>query len=168
MLKEKNLILNERQVLQKIKRISFEIYENNFQEKELVIAGISGTGYTLAEMIYNEMEKITPFHLHILKINLNKDNPLKSDISVDHDISNLEKKTIIIIDDVLNTGRTFLASMKPFLSVEVNKIQTAVLVNRSHKNFPIAADYTGYELSTTINEHIKVILEPDHKAVYLY
>lgn len=168
MLKEQNLILNERQVLQIIKRISYEIYENNFQEKELVIAGITGTGYTLAEMIFKEMEKITPFHLQLLKITLNKETPLDSDISLDINIADLEHKTIIIVDDVLNTGRTFLLSMKPFLSIEVNKIQTAVLVNRSHKNFPIAADYTGYELSTTINEHIKVILEPDHKAVYLY
>ncbi len=73
----------------------------------------------------------------------------KSEIKLDCDLKELKKKCIIMVDDVLNTGRTFAYGMKPFLTIEVKKIETAVLVNRSHTLFPIYPQYTGYELATT-------------------
>jgi pyrimidine operon attenuation protein / uracil phosphoribosyltransferase len=168
MIKSSALILDEQQVVQKIKRIAFEIYENNFSEKELVIAGIDGTGYIFATMLVSFLGQISPFKIILTKVSLNKAEPLKSAVALDQDIQIMNGKCIVITDDVLNTGKTFLQSLKPFLNGDVKKIQTAVLVNRSHKQFPIAADYTGYELSTTINEHVKVSLDEGSMGVYLY
>jgi pyrimidine operon attenuation protein / uracil phosphoribosyltransferase len=168
MMKDSALILDEQQVVQKIKRIAYEIYENNFTETEVVVAGIDGTGYIFAKMLVEFLDGISPFQIILTKVSLNKAEPLKSDVFLDQDIQKINGKCIVITDDVLNTGKTFLQSLKPFLNADVKRIQTAVLVNRSHKQFPIAADYTGYELSTTINEHVKVSLEKGSMGVYLY
>ena len=160
-------ILNRNQILQKIKRIAHEIYENNVQENKLIIAGIYDTGYTFARMLIKEVKEITLLQTHLVKVSLNKKSPLQSDIVLDCDERLLTDCTIILVDDVLNTGRTLAYSLKPFLNIAIKKLETVVLVNRSHPAFPIAADYIGYELSTTIHEHIEVVLEKDRIEVYL-
>lgn len=167
-IEEKNLILNETQIRQKVKRIAFEIYENNFQEKDVVVAGVNGQGYTLAQLLVENLKAISPFNLLLAKVSLNKQEPLKSSVELDKDLAEVSGKCIVIVDDVLYTGRTFLQSLKPFLNTEIKKIQTAVLIDRSHKQFPVSADYTGYELSTTIDEHVKVSLDQGALGVYLY
>ncbi|MGK7396208.1 MAG: phosphoribosyltransferase family protein [Candidatus Cyclobacteriaceae bacterium M3_2C_046] len=168
MIKEENLILDQAQLLQKIKRIAFEIYENNAFETDLVVAGVIGTGYKFAQILSQDLKEISPLNVLLVQIKLNKEDPLKSEIELDCPLEQLADKTVVITDDVLNTGRTFIQSLKPFLNISTKKIQTAVLVNRSHKLFPVSADYNGIELATTLSEHIKVMIEDDHKAVYLY
>ena len=165
---EKDLILDKKQILQKIKRIAFEIFENNLNEKSLIIAGIDEGGYTLARLLIKELKKISPLELILVKIKLDKEGPLQEDVELDYDIAKLKNMSIILVDDVLYTGKTFIQSMKPFLEVNVKQIQTAVLVNRNYTLFPIAANYTGYELSTTLNDHIEVDLTSDGFGVYLY
>ncbi len=163
---QNGLILNEAQVVQKIKRIAFEIYENNFGEKQLLLAGIHGQGYLLAQALAKELSSISHLDVHLAKVDIDKESPAKSEIHIDCEMSKLAKKVVVLVDDVLNTGKTFAYGMKPFLKVEIKKIEIAVLVNRSHPKFPIAPKYTGYELSTTITEHIEVYLDRE-KAVYL-
>jgi pyrimidine operon attenuation protein/uracil phosphoribosyltransferase len=165
---EKELILDHEQIFQKIKRISFEILENNLGEKELILAGITGGGYKLASLIIDELKQETDTALRLIKITLDKKAPIKSKIEVDCDIQTLRGKTVIIVDDVLHTGKTFIQGMKPFLEVDVKKIQTAVLINRSHLIFPVTSNYTGYELSTTLNDHIMVDLQSKEFGVFLY
>ena len=164
----KDLILDKNQVHQKVKRIAFEIFENNIKEKELIIAGIPTEGYKLAKMLIAELSKITPFKLILAKIILDKKGKLNSKVELDIDARLASGKTVIIVDDVLHTGKTFILGMKPFLDVDVKKIQVAVLVNRSYAVFPVSANYTGYELSTTLNEHIYVNLDKKEFGVYLY
>ena len=166
MVVEKTLILDERQVLQKIKRMAFEIYEHNFHEKSIVIAGIDGQGYILSKLIAKHVQQISPLEVKLAKVTLDKVKPTQSDVTVDCDVKALKKKCIVLVDDVLNTGRTFAYGMKPFLDVEVKKIEPAVLVNRSHTLFPIYPQYTGYALATTIKDHVEVNLG-DETAVYL-
>ncbi len=162
------LILNKQQTLQKIRRIAFEIYENNFQEKEIVLAGIYDKGYLFAQLLQKELAAISPVQALLVKVTLDKFLPVQSDVMLDTDIKQIQNKSIILIDDVLNTGRTLAHSLKPFLNIEIKRIQTAVIVDRQHKQFPISADYTGYGLSTTIQEHIEVILDdPEKFGVYL-
>jgi pyrimidine operon attenuation protein/uracil phosphoribosyltransferase len=163
-----NLILNEKQIRQKISRIAFEIYENNYKEKKLVIAGISDTGYHLAKFLMRELKKVSPFELKLVRIGIDKDDPVHGKVDVDCDLESLKNTSIVFVDDVLSTGRTFIHSLKPFLGIEVKKVETAVLVNRSHKSFPISANYLGYELSTTLNDHIEVKLDKENFGVYLY
>ncbi len=160
-------ILNKQQIKQKISRIAYEIYENNYLEKKLYVAGIP-SGYKLAGLLVKELKKISPFEIKLLKIELDKDKPSAENISVDCDPEELHGNVLILVDDVLHTGKTFLHSLRPFLDVDVKKIETVVLVNRSHKLFPISSDYTGYELSTTLKDHIEVVLDAGEFGVYLY
>ncbi len=163
---QKNLVLNASQVNQKIKRIAYEIYENNFKEKVIVMAGIDGQGYTFAQVLSKELESISQIKVLTVKVSLDKLAPQQSEVVVDVEVKELRKKCIILIDDVLNTGRTLAYGLKPFLDIEVKKIEVAVLVNRSHTVFPIMPTYTGYELSTTLTDHVEVILGKK-AAVYL-
>ncbi len=166
MVAEKTLILEGAQVKQKIRRMAFEIFEHNFKEKGIVLAGIDGQGYMLAKLLAKEVENISPLQVKLVKVSLDKFAPQQSDVTLDCDIKDLKKKCIILVDDVLNTGRTFAYGLKPFLDIEVKKIETAVLVNRSHTLFPIYPQYTGYELSTTIKDHVEVVLGKEN-AIYL-
>jgi pyrimidine operon attenuation protein/uracil phosphoribosyltransferase len=165
MVADKTLILDSRQVKQKIKRMAYEIFEHNFKEKGIVIAGIDGQGYLLAKLLAKEVENISPLEIKLVKITIDKLAPQQSEIKLDCDLKELKKKCIILVDDVLNTGRTFAYGMKPFLTIEVKKIETAVLVNRSHTLFPIYPQYTGYELATTLKDHVEVNLGSE--TVYL-
>jgi pyrimidine operon attenuation protein/uracil phosphoribosyltransferase len=165
MVADKTLILDTRQVKQKIKRMAYEIYEHNFKEKSIVLAGISGQGYILAELLAKNVEAISPLQIKLVRVTLDKLAPQQSDVILDADLKDLKKKCIILVDDVLNTGRTFAYGMKPFLTIEVKKIETAVLVNRSHTLFPIYPQYTGYELATTLKDHVEVNLSEE--TVYL-
>ena len=166
MVAEKTLILDAIQVKQKIKRMAFEIYEHNFKEKNIVVAGIDGQGYVLAKLLAKEVETISPLEVTLVKVSLDKLAPQQGEVQLDCDIKEVKKKCIILVDDVLNTGRTLVYGLKPFLDTEIKKIETAVLVNRSHALFPVYPQYIGYELSTTIKEHVEVILGKE-SAVYL-
>jgi pyrimidine operon attenuation protein/uracil phosphoribosyltransferase len=115
-----------------------------------------------------QIESISPIEAKLVKISLDKQAPAQSEISLDCDLKELKKKSIVMVDDVLNTGRTFAYGMKPFLNIEVKKIEIAVLINRGLTLFPIHAQFTGYEVSTTIKDHIEVILSKDEMAVYLH
>ena len=166
MVTEKSLILDARQVKQKIRRMAFEVYEHNFNEKSVVIAGIDGQGYVFAKLLTKEVETISPLEVKLVKVTLDKLAPQQSDVTLDCDLKEVKRKCIILVDDVLNTGRTFAYGLKPFLNIEVKKIETAVLVNRRHPSFPIYPQYTGYELTTTIKDHVEVNLGKE-TAVYL-
>jgi pyrimidine operon attenuation protein / uracil phosphoribosyltransferase len=167
MVAERSLILDADQIKQKIRRMAFEIYEHNFDVKNLVIAGIEGHGYTLAKLLTEELGKMSPLAIKLVKVTIDKSAPQQSEITLDCDLKEIRKKSIVLVDDVLNTGRTFAYGMKPFLNTEVKKIETAVLVNRSHTLFPIYPQYTGYELATTLKDHVEVRLEKNDTGVYL-
>jgi pyrimidine operon attenuation protein/uracil phosphoribosyltransferase len=164
---ELNPVLHDEQVHQKIRRMAYEIYENNVAEKTVVLAGIDGQGYVLAQLLQKQLAAISPIEILIAKISIDKAAPEKSDVQLDIKIEQLKKKSVVLVDDVLNTGRTLAYSLKPFLSGAVKKIEVAVLVNRSHALFPVQPSYTGYELSTTLTEHVEVVLGKK-SAVYLH
>jgi pyrimidine operon attenuation protein / uracil phosphoribosyltransferase len=166
MVAENTLILDARQVKQKIKRMAFEIYENHSKNKTVVLAGLDGQGYALAKLLSKELESISPIKASLVKVMVNKEEPQQDAVYLDCDTKEVKKKHIVVVDDVLNTGRTLAYSLKPFLEVDVKSIEVAVLVNRSHSSFPIWPKYTGYELATTIKDHVEVVLGKE-TAVYL-
>ncbi len=163
---EKSLILDTAKVGQKIKRIAFEIYENNFKEKSIVLAGIDGQGFAFAELLGKEIETVSEIKVTLVKVKLDKLAPQQGEVTVDKEAKEFRKKCIVIVDDVLNSGRTLAYAMNPFLNAEIKKIEVAVLVNRSHPSFPIMPTYTGLELATTLSEHVEVVLGKK-AAVYL-
>ena len=163
-----NKLLSKTQVLQKIRRIAFEIYENNFEETELVIAGIKGQGHTFAKLLAETIREISSIEANAVLIDVNKEVPYDSPVEFDCDERFLERKTIIVVDDVLHSGRTFAYSLAPFLSIPVKRVQVAVVVDRNYRRFPIMSDYIGYELSTTLSDHVSVILDdPERIGVYV-
>ncbi|MEY3917747.1 MAG: Uracil phosphoribosyltransferase, partial [Bacteroidota bacterium] len=112
-------VLDGPALLQKIRRIAFQIYENNFEESEIVIAGIVGEGFTFAEILCEEIKGISKIKAIPVKIDLNKEQPYERPVKFEGGTDALENKVIIVVDDVLNTGRTFSYSLAPFLSMHV-------------------------------------------------
>ena len=165
-LERKSLVLNTKQVSQKIRRIAYEIFENNFSEKSIVLAGIDGQGYAFAKMLEKELNAISTIKTLLVKVSLDKLSPVQSEVVIDSPVKDMKKKCVILIDDVLNSARTLAYGMKPFLVAEVKKVEVAVLVNRSHTLFPIVPTYTGFELATTLSDHVEVKLGKE-AAVYL-
>ncbi len=152
----KILILDSKQAEIKLLRLAYEIVENNIDEKEIILAGIIDRGLVIATLLKKKIESISAIQCTVLAIVMDKNNPVDS--SIDTKIS-LDKKSIVIVDDVANSGRTLLYGLHPFLNVIAKKIQIAVLVDRKHKSYPVCADYIGMQVSTTLQEHIKVEIQ---------
>ncbi len=161
-------ILNEKQILQKIKRLAIEILENNYDEPELYIAGVNNNGAKVADMLIEEIKKISAIKIILSHIRLNPANPLGSDITLKTPVEELKDKVVIVVDDVANTGRTLFYACKPLFDTLPKKLETVVLVDRTHKSFPIKVDYVGLSLATTLMEDIDVqIREVAEMAVFL-
>lgn len=161
-------ILSTLQIRQKLNRLAFEVYENNFSEKELLVVGIDGNGYKVAQQLADKLKEISPLKITLGKIKLNKDKPWEGEPKTDFEDKAFVNKTIILVDDVLNSGKTLMYAVKLFLDKPVKKINTVVLVDRSHTRFPVKADYVGLTLSTTLQEHIEADFSKKEKeAVYL-
>ena len=162
-------ILTAEQTKQKIRRLAFEIYEENFEEKILILAGIEGMGMILTKELARELKQISPLEIKQICIRLDKLQPTQSEVMLDCEPSVFENQSIVLIDDVLNTGKTLAYSLRPFLKVRIKQLHTAVLIDRGHHSFPIAADFAGLRLSTTLQEHIEVVLDNKKKyGVYLH
>jgi len=162
------LILTNDQVIQVIKRIAYEIYEHNFQEPEIFLVGIEGQGVVLAKKISEQLAEIAPDLKHqVVALSIDKENPhsKKATIGVPSEV--LKEKSMILVDDVLNSGRTLAYGLNVLMGTNVKRIQTAALVDRSHKKFPVIANFKGYELSTTLEQHIEVRLE-NNPGIFLY
>lgn len=153
-------ILNDRQINQKVTRLAYEIIEHNSQEKKIYLAGINNNGYAFGQLLMEALLRVEgcPFEVVLMRLRLNPAKPTQSDITIDIDASELKNKTVIIVDDVANTGRTIFFAFSPFLKLLLKKLQVAVLVDRKHKNFSINVDYVGLTLATTIEDHIQVNL----------
>lgn len=153
-------ILNDKQIKQKLSRLAYEIIEHNTEEKAIYLAGINNNGYRFAELLKQRIDKIemSSFETILIRVRLNPAKPVAEDITIDITPSLLKNKTVVLVDDVANTGRTLFYAFKPFLSLLLRKMQVAVLIDRKHKSFPIKVDYVGLSLATTIKDNIEVNL----------
>jgi pyrimidine operon attenuation protein/uracil phosphoribosyltransferase len=163
-----NLILNKEQIQQKVIRMAYEVYEQNFEAQQLVLAGIHRNGYTLAELLARELEKISPIQVTLLQVSLDKTAPLQVPVSITPETTALGNAVVILVDDVLNTGKTLAYTLNALLQHNPKKIEIATLVNRHHTLFPVTSTYTGYSLATTLREHIDVVLEENEVAAYIH
>ncbi|WP_291870105.1 phosphoribosyltransferase family protein [Maribacter sp.] len=162
-----NTILTHKQIQHKIKRISYQIYEANVEEKEIIIAGIEGVGLKLAKKIQNVLRKITDANIILCKVTMDKTNPLESGVTTSISETDYTNKSIVLVDDVLNSGTTLIYGVHHFLKTPLKQLKTAVLVNRNHKKYPVKADYKGISLSTSLQEHVHVVLEASNDRVFL-
>lgn len=153
-----NVILNHQEISHKIRRIAYQIYETNVDEKKVVLAGIEGNGYLLAKKLKDVLQKISDIEIVLCKVIIDKKNPL-STIKTSLSPREYENESLVLVDDVLNSGTTLIYGVKHFLEVPLKKFKTAVLVNRNHKKYPIKADFKGISLSTSLHEHVHINLE---------
>lgn len=162
------LILNQEQIAQKINRIAYQILEDNLEEKEIILAGIWDRGYKLALRLQKVLQEIADFKVTLLRVDVEKQNS-KLVANTDLKEADWRNKVIILVDDVLNSGKTLAYGLGVFLNTPHKKIRTVVLVDRSHKIFPIATDFVGLELSTILKEHVDVVMdvEGEEDRVYL-
>lgn len=163
----KTLILSATQVEQKIQRIAHQILEKNHEEKEIVLIGIANRGYLLAKKINTTLQNITEIQVTLHKLKLHKDKPLDNDVDFSADLEYLNNKSIILIDDVLNSGRTLIYATRYILEANIKYLTTVVLVDRKHRKFPIKANFVGLTLSTTLQEHISVDIKENGMEVFL-
>lgn len=161
------LVLNKQQIAQKINRIAYQILEDNLDEKEIVLAGIWDRGYKLALRLQQVLEEIATFKITLLRIDIEKQNS-KLVAKTDRQENDWKNKVIILVDDVLNSGKTLAYGLGVFLNTPHKKIRTVVLVNRSHKIFPIATDFVGLELSTILKEHVAVVMDVEGQEDRVY
>jgi len=159
----KTLILDHDKIIQKVNRIAYQIFEDNYTEKEIIIAGIAPKGYQFAKLLSETLEKISKIKIQLVELKINKDNPIESKIELSINEKDLSDKVIIVVDDVLNSGKTLIYGVNYFLNGPIKKLSTAVLVNRNHRRFPISADYVGTSLSTTLQDHVEVKFSPSGK-----
>jgi len=163
--KEKNYILDQARAAKKLRRMAYEIIENNTGEQELVLAGIRESGTVMAKNIQKLLAEISNVRTDLFIVTLDKHFPTTVTLSKE---GNFDNKIIIVIDDVAMSGKTLLYAMQPFLAFHPKKIQTLVLVERSHKAFPVKPDYVGLSIATTLQEHIYVETEGEViKGAYL-
>ena len=161
-------VLDDRQIRQKIRRLAIEIREHNYEEPEIILAGINNRGMAFARLLHAELtasskQKITLTHLRV-----NPADPLATEVQLEIPIEYVKGKTLIVVDDVANTGRTIFYACKPILETLPKKVEVAVMVDRTHKSFPVKVDYFGISLATTLLEDIDVqIAENQPFGVFL-
>lgn len=159
------LVLNAQQMEQKLCRMAWEILEKNYQESHIVIAGISPKGSILAQRLSKHLSGISSIIVEVIEIKLDKANPLSSPVKVSAH-SELNDKVVVLVDDVIKSGKTLMYGAQYFLNQPIKKLMTAVLIDRNYKTFPMKADVVGLSLATTLQEHVTVDLGKK-EAVYL-
>jgi pyrimidine operon attenuation protein / uracil phosphoribosyltransferase len=161
----KKYILDAATAALKMERMAYEIVEENIDETELILAGIRDNGSVIARSIQQELAKISSLKTKLINLQLDKKHPTTVELSENLDFNG---KVVIVVDDVSNSGKTMLYALKPLLEFHPKKIETLVLVERSHKIFPVNSDFVGLSVATTLQEHIFVEVEGEKiKGAYL-
>ncbi len=163
--KQRILILDKERIDSKLQRMAYEIWENNSTQSAVTFIGIEGSGLAVAQSLAERLKAISPLKVSVLPMKVNKRNPLSEEIKLEWDLSG---QSVILVDDVANSGKTLLYAMKPVLNYEPSHIMIAVLVDRKHKSFPVSPDIVGHTVATTMQDHIEVETKGDEIiAAYL-
>lgn len=150
------MILDQLTADKKLRRMALEVAERNFDQQEIILIGIKENGIYIAKKIEQYLKDSFHGNVVVVELAMDKKHPVQINIQPSIDFDN---KTILLIDDVANSGRTILYALKPLLEKHPRKIQTLALVARTHKLFPIAVDYVGLSVATTVQENIVVDVE---------
>ena len=155
---ESTIILSNKEIVHKIRRMAYQVYETNVKEKQVIIAGIKENGFFLAKRLKKEVEKISPLEVVLCEVFIDKKKPTNP-VETSLEVSEYKNRSLILVDDVLSTGTTLIYGVKHFLEVPLKQFKTAVLVDRNHKKYPVKADFKGISLSTSLNENVAVVFE---------
>ncbi len=147
------MILSQEAAQKKIRRMALQVAEKNFAKDSLLLIGIKENGIFIAEAIAQYLKEYFKGSIEVISLELNKKKPAEISLSKQIDFND---KNILLIDDVANSGRTMLYALKPLLAQYPAQLETLVLVERTHKLFPVAINYNGISVSTTQNQNIVV------------
>ena len=159
-------ILNNTEIKQKIRRIAYQIYECNLNKKTVILAGIADNGFILTKKIEKVLAEISPLDIILCEVKIDKKKPLNT-VTTSLDSADYKNKSLVLVDDVLNSGSTLMYAIKHFLAVPLQQFKTAVLVDRNHKKYPVKADFKGISLSTSLQEHVQVSFKTNADKAYL-
>ncbi len=120
-----SIILNNEQIQHKTRRIAYQIFESNCNEDKIIIAGITGNGYVFAQNLAEFLKEISDIEVFLCEVKLDKRNPLNP-ITTDILPDDYKNKSLVLVDDVLNSGTTLIYGIKHFLEVPLKKFTTAV------------------------------------------
>lgn len=163
--KQRILVLDKERISHKLQRMAYQVWEHNSNEQNITLVGIQGGGFSVAESLAAHLKKISPLQVEVVNIRMNKRKPLSEEIIMPQDLTG---RSVVLVDDVANSGKTLLYALRPLLNYELKKIMIAVLVDRKHKAFPVSPDIVGHTIATTLQEHIVVETEGDKiSAAYL-
>ena len=161
------VILNHQQIQQKITRLGHELLENCFEENKIYIGGIQGNGFELAKKIAAIISRNSDISVNQFEIKINKTEPWKEEVSLSIDEDKLKKGFIILVDDVINSGKTMQYALVKILEQPTKTIRTVVLVDRKHRRYPVKADIVGLSLSTTLKDRVEVVLGTSDSKAFL-
>ena len=160
-------ILTNSQINQKTNRLAHQLLENCFDQEEIYIGGIGGNGIILAEQLVKVIKQHDPIKINLFKITINKDKPWSDKIELSIDINKMKNGYIVLVDDVVNSGKTMQYALIEILKFPTKEIKTVALVDRKHRRFPIKADFVGMTLSTTLKERVEVDLTGQEMKAFL-
>ncbi len=153
------LILSDADIRRRLTRLAWQLWEVNFGAAALHLVGIADSGYRLAELLAAELATVAPqLHLTRTRLSLDKTAPLASPIELTPPMASFANETVVLIDDVLNSGRTLAFALAEVLRLNPAGVHTLLLVDRQHPTFPVAATFSGLTLATTPAEHVRVEL----------
>ena len=162
------IILNHQQIQQKIIRLGHQILENCFEEERIFIGGIVGNGSVIAHKLAEIIRANSEIDVVCFEITVNKDEPWSEQIYLSIDEKELKKGYIILVDDVINSGKTMQYALMKFLEQATKAIKTVALIDRQHRRYPIKTDFAGLGLSTTLKNHVEVDLNETDSKAYLH
>jgi len=158
-------VLDNIEIERKIRRIAHQLHEDYYQEKEVLFVGIAPRGSKVARKLIEILDGMQAFKTSLVDLKLDKDSP-EGTIELSQDVGKLKGKVVVLVDDVLMSGRTLMYAAAHLVQVKLKELTTVVLIDRRHRSFPIRADIVGLTLSTTMQEHISVELG-QKSTVYL-
>lgn len=164
-MKIKYQVLNENDIERVLKRIAHEILERNKGSKNLVFIGVQKKGIPIAERIAKNIKKIEGQEIKVGKLDITfyRDdigNNIRPEVEITEIPFEIFDKDIILVDDVLYTGRTIRAALDAIIDFGRPKtIQLVVLIDRGHREIPIRADYVGKNIPTSLDEFVDVSLK---------
>ena len=160
-----NIILDCFDVENKIKRISLEVIEDNIDQERLIFIGVSKNGKIIAKKIIDFINKNSKIKSELIGVEISSNS--KEDLDFDKEF-NANDLSLIIVSDVSQSARTLQIIISNLMFKNPLKIKTAVMVNRDHSMFPVKINFSGLNLSTSVNEHVDVEVNKDEEfTVYL-
>ncbi len=159
-------ILNAEDINRKVKRMACEILEHNHTEASIILMGISGQGSELSLRLATEMRALSSIPVVESTLFMDKKNP-DSPVRISDHQGRIADTAVVLVDDVVNSGRTLMYAASAVLHYRPRKLMVAVMIDRLHRLFPVRADIVGLTLATGLGEYVTVELDNGYDVAWV-